>query len=158
MEQKPVQIEILGKKIILRMAKNEADVQFVIGPRFSRWNKAERFWEIPAYPGSLERMQQYFGERISQTIRHDTPDTEPSVQARRIDKNQILIIRTRTGRLRLIFGYNSALAQLVKTIPYYQWEEKTEMSRSEARIDIWKMKSTPQNDQDFIVANQPNNI
>lgn len=143
MDQKPVQIEILGKKIILRMAKNEADVQFVLGLRFSRWNKAERFWEIPHYHGNLDRMQQYFGERISQTIRHETPNTEPSVQARIIDKNQILIIRTRTGRLKLIFGYNSALAQLVKTIPYYQWDPKNKwwtIPYSEKFLDDVKRK------------------
>jgi site-specific recombinase XerD len=124
MDQKPVQIEILGKKIILRMAKNEADVQFVLGLRFARWNKERRFWEIPHYPGTLERLQQYFGERISQIVRHETPSAESSAPARRIDKNQILIIRTRTGRLKLIFGYNSALTQLIKTIPYYQWDVK----------------------------------
>lgn len=143
MDQKPVQIEILGKKIILRMAKNEADVQFVLGLRFSKWNKAERFWEIPHYHGSLERILQYFGERISQIVRHDTPSTEPPVQARSIDKNQILVIRTRTGRLKLIFGYNSALAQLVKTIPYYQWDPKNKwwtIPYSEKFLDDVKRK------------------
>jgi integrase/recombinase XerD len=143
MDQKPVQIEIFGKKIILRMAKNEADVQFVLGLRFSKWNKAERFWEIPVYQGSLERIQHYFGERISQTIRHETPSTEPPVQARRIDKNQIFIIRTRTGRLKLIFGYNSALSQLVKTIPYYHWDPKNKcwtIPYSEKFLDDVKRK------------------
>ncbi|MCH6201915.1 site-specific integrase [Aquiflexum sp. LQ15W] len=124
MEPKPIQVEVIGKKIILKMPKNEADVKFILTLRYSKWNKEGFFWEIPHFPGNLERIQQHFGERLGPVIRHETASTESTGQSRKIDKNQVLVIKTRAGRLKLVFGYNATLTKTIKSIPYYQWDMK----------------------------------
>jgi len=81
----------------MRMPKNEAEVKFVLTLRYSKWNKDGYFWEIPYYPGNLEWIQQYFGERLGPIIRHE-PITVGSLEhSRRIEKNQVLVIKTRSG-------------------------------------------------------------
>ncbi|MCL6260660.1 tyrosine-type recombinase/integrase [Aquiflexum sp. TKW24L] len=124
MEPKPIQAEIIGKKIILKMPKNDADVKFILTLRYSKWNREGYFWEIPHYPGNLERIQQHFGERLGPVIRHESITSDSSEQSRKIDKNQVLVIKTRSGRLKLIFGYNATLTKTIKSIPYYQWDLK----------------------------------
>jgi integrase/recombinase XerD len=124
MEPKPIQAEVIGKKIILKMPKHDADVKFVLTLRYSKWNRDGYFWEIPHYPGNLERIQQHFGERLGPVIRHETITNESTEQSRKVDKNQVLIIKTRSGRLKLIFGYNPTLAKTIKSIPYYQYDLK----------------------------------
>ena len=124
MEPKPIQAEVIGKKIILKMPKNDEDVKFVLTLRYSKWNRDGYFWEIPHYPGNLERIQMHFGERLSPVIRHEVVSTDPIEQSRKVDKNQVLVIKTRAGRLRLIFGYNPTLTKTIKSIPYYQWDLK----------------------------------
>jgi site-specific recombinase XerD len=124
MEPKPIQAEVIGKKIILKMPKNDADVKFVLTLRYSKWNKEGFFWEIPHFPGNLERIQQHFGERLSPVIRHEVVSIESTEQSRKVDVNQVLVIKTRSGRLKLIFGYNPTLTKTIKSIPYYQWDLK----------------------------------
>jgi site-specific recombinase XerD len=124
MEPKPIQAEVIGKKIILKMPKNDADIKFVLTLRYSKWNKDGYFWEIPHYPGNLERIQQHFGERLGPVIRHESITPESTGQSRKIDKNQVLVIKTRCGRLKLIFGFNPTLTKTIKSIPYYQWDIK----------------------------------
>lgn len=124
MEPKPIQAEVIGKKIILKMPKNDADVKFVLSLRYSKWNRDGYFWEIPHYPGNLERIQQHFGERLGPVMRHETITNESPEQSRKVGKNQILVIKTRIGRLKLIFGYNPTLAKTIKSIPYYQYDLK----------------------------------
>ncbi|MCH6232618.1 tyrosine-type recombinase/integrase [Cognataquiflexum rubidum] len=124
MEPKPIQAEVIGKKIILKMPKNEADVKFVLTLRYSKWNKEGFFWEIPHYPGNLERIQQHFGDRIGPVNRQESITLESIGQLRKADINQVLVIKTRAGRLKLIFGYNATLTKTIKSIPYYQWDLK----------------------------------
>lgn len=124
MEPKLIQAEVIGKKIILKMPKNDTDVKFVLTLRYSKWNKDGYFWEIPHYPGNLERIQQHFGERLGPVIRHESITPESTGQSRKFDKNQVLVIKTRSGRLKLIFGFNPTLTKMIKSIPYYQWDIK----------------------------------
>lgn len=124
MKPKPIQAEVIGKRIILKMPKSDADVKFVLTLRYSKWNREGYFWEIPHYPGNLERIQQHFGERLSPVIRHEIVSLDSTEQSRKVDKNQVLVIKTRSGRLRLIFGYNLSLTKTIKSIPFYHWDVK----------------------------------
>ena len=124
MEARPIEVEVIGSKIILKMPKNEADVKFVLTLRYSKWKREGYFWEIPNYPGNLERIQQHFGERLASVIQHETTSIASNSQPRMVEKNQVLVIKTRSGRLKLIYGYNSALNKTIKTIPYYHRDQK----------------------------------
>ena len=60
-----VEIRVFGRKILFRMPKNEADIQFVKGITYARWNQNQFVWEVPHYPGNLEKLMDYFGDRIT---------------------------------------------------------------------------------------------
>ncbi|MGW8123257.1 hypothetical protein ACV07N_11410 [Roseivirga echinicomitans] len=65
MGSKAIEIRVVGRKILLKMPKQESDIQFVKGIIYSRWNQSQFVWEIPHYPGNLEKLITYFGDRIS---------------------------------------------------------------------------------------------
>jgi len=124
MEARPIEVEVIGRKIKLKMPKNEADIKFVLTLRYSKWKREGYFWEIPNYPGNLERIQQHFGERLASVIRHETTRIASNSQPRKVEKTHVLVIKTRSGRLKLIYGYNTFLTKLLKTIPFHQWDSK----------------------------------
>lgn len=125
MEPKPISIEIIGRKIILRIPKNEEDLKFIRSIQFSRWNKDLFFWEIPNYPGNLEKLKGYFGERlasISERPLIEVPQEEGTIL---LDKNQVLMVKTVNARIRLYFGFHAAMMKEIKSFPYYQWDSKS---------------------------------
>lgn len=120
-----VQVEVIGRKIILRMPKNDLDVKFVLGLRYSCWDKTGRFWVIPDYPGNLELVLEYFRDRISQLIRHETAEVAVgSAATRKVSRNDVLAIKTRANRLKLVFGYNKSLTVAIKKMPFWSWDAK----------------------------------
>lgn len=124
MEPRPIELEIIGRKIILKMPKNDADIQFIRSIQYARWNKEGFFWDVPNYPGNLERIKQYFGERISILKEHEQIEVKIIGKEHKIGKNEVLIIKSRSGRLKLIFGFHAGLMKVIKTIPYYKWDPK----------------------------------
>ncbi|MDN3203229.1 tyrosine-type recombinase/integrase [Algoriphagus sp. C2-7] len=105
------------------MPKNDTDIHFVKGILYSRWNQTKIVWEVPNYPGNLEKLVAHFGDRISLITKDEkiiTGHTNKSIVA----KNEVLIIKTQTKRLRLLFGFIPELIKQVKTIPYANWDGK----------------------------------
>lgn len=124
MQPRPIEVEIIGRKIILKMPKNEADIQFIRSIQYAKWNKDGFFWDVPHYPGNLERIKQYFGERISKLTEREELEVKISGQEHKINKNEVLIIKSRSGRLKLIFGFHAGLMKVIKTFPYNKWDSK----------------------------------
>lgn len=124
MEAKPIEIEIIGRKIILRIPKNEADIQFIRSIQYVRWNKQGFFWEIPNYPGNLERLKQYLGNRITKSTEHSQFSVYVGNTERKVQSNEVLIIKAKSGRLKLLFGFHAGLMKVIKTIPYHHWDSK----------------------------------
>ena len=125
MGPRPIELEIIGRKIILKMPKNDADIQFIRGIMYARWNKEGFFWEIPHYPGNLERLKGYFGERLTKISERPVIEVLQKDEPVFLEKNQVLMVRTNKGRLRIFFGFHAGLMKVVKTFPYYQWDTKT---------------------------------
>lgn len=125
MESRPITIAIVGRKLILKIPKNEADIEFIRSIRYSRWNKEGYFWEIPHYPGNLERLKGYLGERLSQVTVQEQVKVSIQKEVIDLEKNQVLLIKTVKGRLRLFFGFHEGLMKAVKTFPYYQWDKNS---------------------------------
>lgn len=116
-----IEIHVSGRKIFLKMPKNEEDITFVTGIRYSRWIKDQYLWEIPHYPGNLEKLESYFGSRISKLTKNESIDTK-NTRHPRISKNELLAIVTPNKRIKLIFGYIPQLVKFIKTIPYARWD------------------------------------
>lgn len=120
-----VKIEVLGRKILLTLPKDQTDIQFIRGIRYSRWNGEQFYWEVPNYPGNLEMIKEYFRERIDELVIHDKISVGPDGSAiRHIRRNELLIIKTTTGRLKLILAYNTEMIRCIRKFPYHFWDSK----------------------------------
>ncbi|UKJ06953.1 tyrosine-type recombinase/integrase [Solitalea lacus] len=123
-EKKGVTIEVIGRKIILKMPKNEADVKFVAQLKYSRWDSAGYYWQIPNYSGNLDVLKQYFGDRLISVNINEEVITRPGSTTKVLDKNEAWVIKTASGRLKIISNYSDAFACCVKKLPYYHWDSK----------------------------------
>ena len=121
---KNVNIEVIGRKILLKLPKNESDIRFINTLKFSRWNKESFVWEIPNYPGNLDLINDYFNKRIANIIIHESYSLQVNNTIRTLGNNDLLIIKTRAGRLKLIFGFNRSLITLIKKIPLRRYDQK----------------------------------
>ena len=119
-----VLIEVIGRKIVLKMPKNEIDVKFVLTLRFSKWDKEQRVWIIPNYPNNLEIMKAYFKDRISNIIIHQAVEVATGTATHKVGLNDFLCIKTSTGRLKLIFGFNKVVTSAIKKMPFWSWDSK----------------------------------
>lgn len=119
---KEVSILVYGRSIAIKLPKNELDMRFILGMRYSRWDKKQYHWVVPNYPGNLELLTNYFKERITDLVIHDESETNifPTVK-RNVGKDELLIIKTNAGRLKVFFSFNRELTKLVRTIPYCNW-------------------------------------
>jgi len=106
------------------MPKNDFDIKFICSLKFSRWDGRMFCWEIPNYPGNLDQIKDYFNNRIDELVIHEKFDISVHNETYTIGNNELLIIKTRTGRLKLLFGYQNALRLLIKKIPYCSWDAK----------------------------------
>jgi len=60
-----ITITVSGKSLILKMPKNETDIQFVRTFNYVRWDNRQFSWVIPNYGKNLELLKNYFNTRIS---------------------------------------------------------------------------------------------
>ena len=122
---KNVTVEVIGRIIMLKLPKNPLDIHFIRSLRYSRWDKKQFCWLVPNYPGNLDLIKDYFNERIKDFILHDTFDVRVnSLEQRTIRSTDLIIIKTRSGRLRLIFSFNKALSEMLRKMPFNNWDSK----------------------------------
>lgn len=118
----PIEIRVIGKKILLKMPKNEADLDFVRSLRYSRWSTGNYHWEISNYPGNLEKIKRYFGDRITKIV-EDIKVEQPQLEFTTFlpGKNQVFLLKEK-GKLNLRFLFHEELIKAIKRIPYYSWD------------------------------------
>lgn len=118
-----VSIIVFGKRIAIKLPKNDFDTRYILSLGYSRWNTKEFCWIVPNYGKNLEFIKSYFKDRITELVIHDELETNyGSNLERKIGKNDLLIIKTTAGRLKLIFGINKELVKTIKTFPYCNWD------------------------------------
>jgi len=124
-QNKNVSVQVIGRSIVIKLPKNALDTHFIASLRYSRWDKKQFYWIVPNYPGNLDLIKDYFNNRIFELIVHEDFEVKTSADSqRRIKTNQILIIMTNAGRMKLIFTYNKVLTYLIKELPYNYWDAK----------------------------------
>jgi integrase/recombinase XerD len=121
-----VNIDIMGRKIIVKMSPSPTDIHFVRSLRFSHWNKLHNVWEIPNYPGNLDLIKDYFKDRIAHFEIHPVMHVTPQGEQRLVPQTQCLFIKTNTGQLKIIFAYNKALSETIRGIPYHRWDSRNQ--------------------------------
>lgn len=120
-----VAVEVINRKILLKLPKNDADIHFIRTLRYSRWKNNDRLWEVPDYPGNLDLIRDYFGKRIADIKIHNRIDIQPGNEnARSIQTDEVLMIKIRQGRVKIIAAFNKAMISAIKEIPYNKWDAK----------------------------------
>ncbi|WP_423147334.1 tyrosine-type recombinase/integrase [Rubrolithibacter danxiaensis] len=115
-----IEIYVLGRKIVLKLPKNEVDTTFLLNLRFSKWDKQNYCWVVPNYPNNLQRIKEHFKDRIGYIEEQEEIVTPGGYIT---GKNEVLVIRA-AGRLKVIFGFNKKLTSHIKKIPYHSWDAK----------------------------------
>ncbi len=120
-----ISVFVFEKSIAIKLAKNEMDTRFILSFRFSRWDAKKYCWIVPNYSKNLELIKDYFKERITELEVYEPVKQPININEKRVaKKNELLIIKTKGGRLKLIFQYNKELVRTIKTIPYSNWDQQ----------------------------------
>ena len=123
--KKNVSIQVIGRSIVIKLPKNPLDIHFLRSLRFSRWDQKQFLWVVPNYPGNLNLINDYFNGRIDELIIHEDFEVKTSAGIqRKIRTNQLLLIKTVAGRIKLIFGFNNELSYQIKKMPFNSWDTK----------------------------------
>jgi site-specific recombinase XerD len=123
--EKTITIEVVGRRIFLRMPKNNTDVHFVRSFRYSNWDANAFVWVIPNYGDNLQLLKEYFADRIASLEYLPQYEAQTSCTEKRfLEKDSVLIIKTHNGRLRILFSYNKAMTYTLRGIPYQRWDAK----------------------------------
>jgi site-specific recombinase XerD len=124
-ENKNVSVQVIGRSIILKLPKNSLDIHFITSMKYSRWDGKQFCWIVPNYPGNLDLIHDHFKERIYELIVHEDFEVKTSADSqRKIKTSELLIIKTTTGRLKLIFTFNTELSYMIKKMPFNNWDGK----------------------------------
>jgi site-specific recombinase XerD len=116
-------IQVFGRSILIKVPKNQLDIHFIRSLKYSRWDKQAFQWVVPNYPGNLDLIKDFFKGRIREMIIHDELQIKSGKEVlRTIKTNQLLMIRTDKGRIKLIFGFNRKLTDAIKKTPFYKWD------------------------------------
>jgi len=83
-----IEIDVIGKRIIVKMPKNEADIQFIRTFPYVRWDKSTYCWVMPNYGKNLDMLKNYFNIRIA---RIDFQKQPQSIQTATLEKHEIIV-------------------------------------------------------------------
>lgn len=117
-------IDIFPKSIVIKLPKNETDIQYIRSFKYARWNKNMFYWIIPNFDHNAELIQSYFGNRHAVITKHNAElpsnNTETNKQPT-FTKNDFLVINSSSRILRLYFSFNTAISKQLKMIPMCVW-------------------------------------
>lgn len=121
-----LKIEVYEHRIFIKLPKNQCDIEFIRRFQFVRWDKQWLHWIIPNYPGNLTQILAYFKGRIDCFIEHEKEEKTLSTARQTIEKqkDEIILFKTNSKRIRILFGYHLGLMNAVKKIPYHSWDSK----------------------------------
>ncbi|WP_111672621.1 tyrosine-type recombinase/integrase [Algoriphagus litoralis] len=125
------------------MPKKEEDLQFVRSIRFVRWNKENLLWEIPNYPGNLQKIKEHFGVRIDQITDHQ--DHAYATTTPQNPEKSIVEIHTDFQHILVYFRYHEQLIQYLKKLSISRWD---------GAHKVWKLPYSRKIQDDLIRAIQ----
>jgi len=114
---------VSGRRIFVKLPKDENDVRFLRNIRYSRWDRKNFHWVVPNYPGNLDLIRSYFKNRIKiHTIQTEYQENTDFAENPTAKSKQLIMILTSKGRVKLIFGMNQELVAAIKNIPFHEWD------------------------------------
>ncbi len=123
--QRNVRIILINNKIRIHLPKDERDIKFIRALRYSRWLPKDFCWEVPDYPGNIDLIKDHFGDRIASLSQVETMDVKAEAfQKPSIKRSEVLLLKTRSGRVKVFAFFNKALIDAIKQLPYSRWDAK----------------------------------
>ncbi len=115
----PVLMQVFEKKILVKMEKNEADLRFIKELiRYSNWDWTNRLWQVTNFGTNLDKIRSYFGTRLKDAeLMKEDEISSPAFDT------DIRIVRTASGRLKIIGKYNKDLIKKIKEFPYWKYDK-----------------------------------
>jgi len=150
-----ITIEVINRKIRIKMPKDGNDIAFIRTLRFSRWLSKDFCWEVPDYPGNLDLISDYFGKRIVSLIQHNSIEIDTGNAKRGIiGRNEVLLLKTSAGRVKIFAGYNTALINAIKKVPYSRWDSKNKWWTIPCSVHFTEQLTEVCKEQGFHVSHQ----
>ena len=86
-------IIVHGRSISVKLPRNEQDTQFILGFKYSRWDKKQYSWTIPNYGANLTLLKNYFKDRNPNIEVYADSEIFASYDVKRnVKPNELLII------------------------------------------------------------------
>ena len=117
-EKLNVSMHITEKRIFINLPKNKKDIKVIRSLQYSRWDNNQFCWIIPNYKGNADILKEYFKHRIKEITNEDK---EIPQDKRIVSRDELFVLKTAAGTLRLIFSFNKALTTEIKKYPYCKW-------------------------------------
>ncbi|MBE0655264.1 MAG: hypothetical protein IH594_15800, partial [Bacteroidales bacterium] len=118
-----IQIKVTSRKILICMRKDSNDIDFIKSLKYSRWNNNTFQWEVSNWGNNLQRIREHFSTRITSFDVDDLIEKEKNHQKIEVKEDEITIIQTNKGRLKLLFRYDKEFTGIIKTFRYKSWDE-----------------------------------
>ncbi len=115
-----ISIEITEKQIIIKLPKNETDIQFIRSFKYARWNNTQFYWTVPNFGKNADKLKSYFVGRNAAITEHE-PTAALNTEQPSFTKDELLVINNSNRILKLYFSFNKNLSQQLKLIPYCTW-------------------------------------
>jgi len=116
--EKNVFLHITEKRIFIKLPKNENDIRLIRTLNYSRWDKNNFCWIIPNYRENAEILKDHFKDRISE-LTEELPEIQEKKPS--ISGYDLLVLKTSSGVLRLIYNFNKELTVEVRKFPFAKW-------------------------------------
>jgi len=117
-------IEVRSSTILVKIPKNETDIQFIRSFKHVQWNRSNYCWNIPKYGRNLDKIKAYFRSRNPEIIEHTEQEnqtiTTTTIQPS-FKKDELLVINHSNKKLKVHFGFNIEIISQLKKIPYSRW-------------------------------------
>jgi len=100
-----IYIHVLGRRIVIKMPKDQVDTNFMLTLRYAKWDPRGFCCLVPNFANNIENIKSYFGNRITLFEIQDQISIG-NIPNRTISKNEVLAIKTVAGRVKIIFGFH----------------------------------------------------
>lgn len=115
-----ISIEITEKQIIIKLPKNEMDIQFIRSFKYARWNNSQFYWTVPNFGKNVDKLKSYFGNRDVEITEHEHT-AQINTEQPTFSRDEFLVINNSNRILKLYFSYDKNLSLQLKQIPYCMW-------------------------------------
>ena len=66
-----ISIDITESQIILKLPKNDVDIQFIRSFKYARWNNSQFYWTVPTFGKNADKLKSYFAGRNVKVTEHE---------------------------------------------------------------------------------------